>query len=63
MINTENAKFMFEFNIQMHPDFFHNYFTKLDNVHNYNTRQKIEPNFFNILLLLNQEEKLFIILV
>ena len=40
MINIEIAKFMFKFSNQMHPDFFKNYFTKLDNVHNYNTRQK-----------------------
>ena len=38
MINMEIAKFMFKFNNQMLPEFFNNYFTKLDNVHNYNTR-------------------------
>ena len=27
-------------------DFIHNYFTKLDNVHNYNTRQKTRAEFF-----------------
>ena len=31
------AKFMFKFNNQMLPHFFNNYFTKLDNVHNYLT--------------------------
>ena len=36
MINMEIAKLMFKFN-QMLPDFFNNYFTKLDHVHNYNT--------------------------
>ena len=40
MINMKIAKFMFKFNNQMLPDFFNNYFTKLNNVHNHNTRQK-----------------------
>ena len=40
MIDIEIAKFMFKFNNQMLPDFFNNYFAKLDNVHNYNTKQK-----------------------
>ena len=44
MINIEIAKFMFKFNNQMLPDFF-NDFTKLDNVHNYNTRQKTRAEF------------------
>ena len=39
-INMEIVKFMFKFNNQMLPDFFNNCSTKLDNVHNYNTRQK-----------------------
>ena len=30
----------------MQPDFFNNYFTKLDNVHSYNTRQKNRAEFF-----------------
>ena len=42
----EIAKFMSKFNNQMLPDFFNNYFTKLDNVHNYNTRQKTRAEFF-----------------
>ena len=42
----EIAKFIFKFNNQMLPDFFNNYFTKLDNVHNYNTRQKTRAEFF-----------------
>ena len=37
---------MFKFNNQMLLDFFNNYFTKLDNVHNYNTRQKTRAEFF-----------------
>ena len=42
----EIAKFMFKCNNQMLPDFFSNYFTKLDNVHIYNTRQKIRAELF-----------------
>ena len=37
---------MFKFDNQMLPDFFNNYFTKLDNVYNYNTRQKNRDEFF-----------------
>ena len=37
---------MFIFNNQMLPDFFNTFFTKLDNVHNYNTRQKNRAEFF-----------------
>ena len=51
------AKFMFKFINQMLPDFIKNYFTKLDNIYNRNTRQKnLELNFFNILLLLIKEK-------
>ena len=57
----EIAKFMF--NNQMLPDFFNNYFTKLDKSIVTIPDKKLELNFFNILLLLNQEEKLFIISV
>ena len=60
----EIAKFMFKFNNQMLPDFFNNYFAKLDNVHIIIiSDKKLELNFFMILLLLNQGEKLFIISV
>ena len=45
MINIEIPKFMSQFNNQMLPDFF-NDFTKLDNVQNYNTRQKTRAEFF-----------------
>ena len=45
MMNMEIAKFMFRFNNQMLPDFFNNYIAKLDNVHNYNTRQKTRAEF------------------
>ena len=46
MMNMEIAKFIFKFNNQMLPEFFNNYFTKLDNVHNYNIRQKSQAEFF-----------------
>ena len=42
----EIAKFMFKFNYQMLSDIFNYYFTKLDNAHNYNTRQKTQAEFF-----------------
>ena len=42
----EITKIMFKFNNQMRPDFFNNYFTKPDNVHTYNTRQKTQAEFF-----------------
>ena len=42
----EIANFMLKFNNQMLPDFFNNYFTKLDYVHNYNTRQKTRVEIF-----------------
>ena len=40
MINMEFAKFMFKFNNKMLPESFDCYFTKLDNIHKHNTRQK-----------------------
>ena len=46
MTNMEIAKFMFKFHNQMLADFFNNYFTKPDNVHNYNTTQKNRAEFF-----------------
>ena len=42
----EIAKFMFKFNNQMLSDFFNNYFANLDNIYNYNTRQKTSAKFF-----------------
>ena len=46
MINMEIAKFMFKFNNNMLPSSFDNYFTRLDEVHNYNTRQKMRNEYF-----------------
>ena len=46
MVNMEFAKFIFKFNNLMFPDCFNNYFTKLDNAHDCNTRQKTPVEFF-----------------
>ena len=37
---------MFKCNNQMLPDFFNNYCIKLENVYNYNSRQKTRAEFF-----------------
>ena len=42
----EFAKFLCKFKNQMLPHFFNNYFTKLDDVHGYNTRRKTPVKFF-----------------
>ena len=57
------AKFMFKFNNQILPDFFNIYFTKLDNVHNYNTRQKTRAEVFQYSVASESRKKLFIISV
>ena len=44
MIAMEYAKFIFKFNNHMLPDSFKHYFTKLDSVLKYNTKQK-QGNF------------------
>ena len=46
MINIEFAKFMFKYNNRLLPPSFNNYFTKLDVIHHYNTRQKGTSEFF-----------------
>jgi len=46
MIEMEYVKFMFKFNNQMIPTSFKNYFIRLDNVHNHNTRQKHRNKYF-----------------
>ena len=53
------TKFMFKFNNQMLPDFFNNYFTKLDNVHDYNTRQKTRAEFFQSSVAFESRKKTF----
>ena len=53
-----------KFNNQMLPDFFNNCFTKLDNVHYYNTRQKIRAEFFRYSVASeSRKKKIFIISV
>ena len=42
----EYAKFIFKFNNHMLPDSFNCYFTKLENVHKYNTKQKQRNEYF-----------------
>ena len=63
MIAMEYAKFIFKFNNHMLPDSFNCYFTKFENVHRYNTKQKQRMNIFNFVFPLNREEKLYIISV
>ena len=46
MINMEFAKFMFKFNNKMLPESFDCYFTKLDNIHKHNTRQKHRNEYY-----------------
>lgn len=46
MFEMEIAKFMFKFNNQMLPSSFNNYFIKLDQVHEYKTRQKSRNEFY-----------------
>jgi len=46
MILMEYAKFMFKFNNQKLPVYFDNYFIKLENVHNYDTRKKFRNEYF-----------------
>ena len=41
MIKIEFAKFMYKYNNHLLPPSFHNYFTKLDVIHHYNTRQQL----------------------
>ena len=42
----EYAKFMYKFENNSLPIFFNNYFTKLDSIHSYNTRQKKQNRYF-----------------
>ena len=46
MIKIEFAKFMFKYNNRLLPPSYNNYFTKLDIIHRYNTRQKVTSEFF-----------------
>ena len=57
MINTEIAKFMFKFYNKMLPNSIDSYFTKLDSIHGYNTRQKSTNEFFHYRARTETEEK------
>ena len=46
MINMEIAMFMFKFCNKILTNPFDSYFTKLDSLHSYNTRQKSTNEFF-----------------
>ena len=46
MIKMELAKFMFKYSNNMLPNSFNNHFIKLENIHNYNTRQKTRNEYF-----------------
>ena len=46
MIAMEYAKFIIKFNNYMLPDSFNYYFTRLENVHKYNTKQKQRNEYF-----------------
>ena len=61
MINMEIAKFMFKFYNKMLPNSFDSYFTKLDSIHSYNTRQKSTNEFFTIVPELKWDKRNFII--
>ena len=63
MINMEFAKFMYKFSNQMLPELFCDCFTKLNNVHQYNTRQKHRNEFYQLYISTELGKKLFIISV
>ena len=46
MIKMEFAKFIFKYSNDLLPNSFYNSFTKLENIHNYNTRQKSRNEYF-----------------
>ena len=46
MIKLEFTKFMFKYNNRLLPPSFNIYFTKLDVIHRYNTRQKVTSEIF-----------------
>ena len=43
----EHAKSLFGFNTNMLPDYFKNYFDKLETIHHYHIRQKTKKDFFH----------------
>ena len=58
-IKIEFAKIMFKYNNRLLPPSFNNYFTKLDEVHHYNTRQKVTSEFFQPFVALETGKKSF----
>ena len=57
MINIEFAKFVNKFSNQMLPEHFCDYFTKLNNVHQYNTRQKHRNEFYQFYISTELKKK------
>ena len=55
----EFAKFMFKFNNKMLPESFDCYFTKLDNIHQHNTRQKHRNEYYQFHTSSESGKKLF----
>ena len=47
MIDIEHTKFLFRFSNNMLPDYFKNYFVKLETLHYYHIRQKTQKRFFS----------------
>ena len=57
LIAMEYAKSIFKFNNHMLPDSFNYYFTKLENVHKYNTKQKRRNKYFQFRISSESERK------
>ena len=57
MIKIECAKFMFKYNNRLLPPSFNSYFTKLDVIHHYNTRQDVTSEFFQPFIASETGEK------
>ena len=48
MIKMDFAKFMVKYSNNMLSNSFHNHFIKLENIQNYNTRQKTRNEYFQV---------------
>ena len=57
MINMEFAKFMNKFRNQMLSEHFCDYFTKLNSVHQYNTKRKHRNKFYQLFYISTEQEK------
>ena len=53
----EYVKFLFRFNNNMLPDYFKNYFVKLETIHRYHTCQKTKKDLFILLPVQNGGER------